>query len=240
MRDDFKYMLGCLKDEWVPLDVIKSLFGVKDDDELLWNHFVTWARQLPTPREVLQSSPIRISRHAFESYLRYNQILPLKQAAARLGMKESSFAQLLPILEDKMLIIMNHIHFSSQFVPESWLRGFHTTFPDLRHSIFSTHSDYCAQLHVAIKKNVEFDVEPILCETSVALKQEPPDYAYEYDCLTDAPIGLRYQVWLNFGKPISLRPDACSLKLYSEHEDILRSYVFGGRIPEIPDSLAEG
>jgi hypothetical protein len=46
------------------------------------------------------------------------------------------------------------------------------------------------------------------------------------------PVGLRYQVWLETGKPVSLRPDVCSLVFYAKNETELRAHVMKGSEPE--------
>lgn len=234
MEDRFRLMMRWLPFEWVTSEVIDLLFGIRQEDELLWGSFRAWATRLRRSREVLR--PGMVNRHAFESYLQHAQLLSVRQAGARLGMSESSFVDLLTALEERGLSSMSIGH-SPQVVSEGLVRGVHDLFPALHHRIFSNHDDYCTRLHAEIKQTLSLDIEAVFCETSVALGKEPPDHAHDYDCLTGAPIGLRYQVWLDFKKPINLRPDVCSLKLYAEQEDLLRDRVMSGSVPEIPDAL---
>ena len=58
-------------------------------------------------------------------------------------------------------------------------------------------------------------------------RDEPPEYAYEFDMLTSEPVSVRYQLWLDIGKPVRLKPDVCSVKTYFLHKKLLRDYLFG-------------
>lgn len=62
------------------------------------------------------------------------------------------------------------------------------------------------------------------CSASKALRKNPPDVAYERDIITREPIGFSHQVWLDFGKPLALKPDACSIITFVQHESVLRPF----------------
>ena len=235
-RDTFMRMW--LPREWVPFEVIEKLHGISKVDLLGWGGFKAWSQRLRRPREVMR--PNEVNRHEFESYLQHSWLLPMKAAAVRLGMTAESFQDTLAVLDESDTIILNTRDFPPQVVNESLIRHFHEPFPDLQNRIFGDHNDYCSRLHQAISKDLDIEVAPLYCETSQHLRQDPVDYAYDYDCFTDSPIGLRYQVWLDFKKPINLRPDACSLKFYIEHEAELKPLVFAGHEPEIPEGFRRG
>lgn len=235
MDTQYNFMMKWLPQEWVPFEVIELLHGTKRDDAQLWGAFQAWSLRLRRPREVLR--PSEVNRHTFESYLQQSRLLPEKTAAVRVGMSIDSFQNVLATLDEKGIIVVNTRDFSQQVVTESLIREFHNIFPALQNRTFGDHDDFCSRLHAAINDDLGIQVEPVYCETSEALGQEPADFAYDYDCFTGKPIGLRYQVWLDFKKPINLRPDACSMKLYVEKEDQLKPLVFAGRVPDVPDGL---
>ncbi len=232
-EERFEFMLEWLQQEWVPFEVIHGLFGIERQDERLWGSFGAWAAHDRRSREVLR--PDRVSRHAFETYLQRSGLLPRKVAGARLGMSEASFEDVLERLIEQGA--HNESNVSPQLVPETVVRRMGDHFPGLRHTIFPDHDSFCQQLHAEIQKDLGFTVTPMHCVTSRAVDPNTPDFAYSFDCLNGEPIGLRFQVWLDFRKPMYLRPDACSLKLYAKQEDLLRPFVFAGRQPEIPKQL---
>jgi len=63
------------------------------------------------------------------------------------------------------------------------------------------------------------------------------DYARDWDAITLEPVSLQYQVWLDLGKPINLRPDCCSTLFYAQERDVLHDYVMGTGEPDIPPEL---
>jgi hypothetical protein len=60
------------------------------------------------------------------------------------------------------------------------------------------------------------------------------DFASDFDCITFEPIGLRHQVWLDFGKPINLSPDVCGIHTYARHSRLLRPFLMAGEEPAVP------
>ncbi len=231
----YTHMLNCLPEAWAPYDVLLLLYGVERDDSVLWGDFLSWSKRLRQPREVVRSESV--NRHDFETFMQQNSLLSLKIAAARLGMTRNSFVSLLVSIENAGGVTFPIRGISSEVVFETILRSIREYFPELRHGIFGGHTNYCVSLHRAINSKFGFEVEPLLCVTSRALGEPTIKFAHDYDCLSGDPVGLQYQVWLNFGKPIYLKPDICSLKLYSEHEADLTPYLMAGRRPEIPEEL---
>jgi hypothetical protein len=227
-------MLIQLQKEWAPFDVIDLLYGIKKEEKLLGG-FRAWSSRLRRPKEVERSDSI--NRWSFEAYLQQSGLLSVKMAAGRLGMTKESFEEVLAKLEERNSIADKMVKISDQVVPESLVRSFHELFPDVRFKVFGNHSSYCKTLHQAIEKELKIEAQSIHCVTSEALGDDPSDFAYQFDCLTGDPIGLRYQVWLDFGKPFFLSPDACSLKLYEKNERYLKKFVLAGRLPEVPPGL---
>jgi hypothetical protein len=111
-------------------------------------------------------------------------------------------------------------------VSEPLIRDFRDLFPRLERRTFSDHNESCRHIHRAIRAEYHVKVEPLHCVTSMALEEDPPLFAYELDVITGEPVSLKYQVWLNLGKAMNLRPDCCSLKLYWAERRTLRSVLF--------------
>jgi len=235
MDATYTFMRMWITKDWVPFEVLRILYGISRDDEALWGGFRAWPNTLRRPREVIR--PDEINRHFFETFLQQSGLLPLKWAAARLGMQDDSFNELFEALRAKGRISEPDVFFTAQTVRESFIRSIHQIFPDLKHRVFGDYNSFCLSLHRAIKKNLKIRVKGLFCVTSRALKEEPMDFAYEFDCLNGEPVGLRYQVWLDTKKPINLRPDVCSTKLYYEHEEELKHMLFSTQKPDIPQKL---
>ncbi len=228
-------VLELLKNPWVSFELLKRLYGIDKEDAGLWGSFQMWGMGHRRPREVLR--PEAVDRHAFEAFLQQSGLLPLRIAAARLGMLEDSFVDVLGRLEETGALQPNGTGHSSQLVTESLLRSFHTRFPKLRSSVFSSHDEFCAALLPVIEAEIGVKPVPLYCATALAIDKTLPEFAHDFDCLTQEPVGLRYQVWLDLGKPMFLRPDICSVKTYVDHEQELKLVLFAGKEPEVPVAL---
>lgn len=128
--------------------------------------------------------------------------------------------------------------FNGAAYTEAGLSRLHMMFPDLANTVFADHSDYCEALHETLRAQ-GIDVEDVRDPTSRVLGDQEPDYGYEWDIVTDGPVGLRFQVWLDFGrKPINLSPDVCSYVTFIQFETQLRSFLHPYR-PVDEDLLQE-
>jgi hypothetical protein len=129
---------------------------------------------------------------------------------------------------------------SESLVPEDIDRIFIRALPPLQNRIFANHDSFCKQLHEAISKelaeHLNSAIEPLHCITAQRLQLADPDLAYSYCMLTDEPTGLRYRIWLNFGKPLNLTPDICSFIAYFDNTALLRPHLMQQE-PERPASL---
>ncbi len=224
-----------LGDPWWSPGLLNEVYGLRLPDDRLMGHFRTWASRLRHPRAVEQGGDV--DRVALEIYFQRTQTLPLKWAAARLGMTPSSFEAVLAHMESENLLIRNTANFSKQTIDEGSIRDLHMVFPALQNRTFGSHDDWCERLHRAIRDEFGIDLEPLWCTTSVILNQHQPEYAYEYDVLTGDPVGLGYAVWLDLGKHISLRPDVCATSTFVRHPDLIAPHLFAGQRPEVPDGL---
>lgn len=220
---------------WSPR-LIEDVYGLRLPDEQLLGRVRSWAARLRKPRPVEREG--RIDRVLLENYFQWSRTLPNKWAAARLGMSQRSFEEVLARMEECGVFLRNTFDFSAQTVEESLIRDVRSYFPELQSRLFSDHDAWARAVHQAVESALGVAVEPIFCVTSCALGEDPPDYAHEFDIITGDPVGLRYTVWLDLGKPINLRPDVCATLTYAQHKAVMAPYLFPEAPPDLPQELA--
>jgi hypothetical protein len=224
-----------LKNDWIGPSTLAAIYGLTLPE--LERDSIRWGRLQRRPREVIRGD--QVSRFALESYFQQRKVLPIKWAAAKLGMAEASLVNAIAALEASGRVDRVRAD-SGNLLPEDIDRIFIGALPPLQNRIFGKHDDFCRRLHEAISNelgpHLEGPIEPLHCVTARRLHPDDPDFAYAFCVITDAPIGLRYRIWLDFGKPFNLTPDMCSFVAYSENTDLLRHYLMQ-QAPELPASL---
>jgi len=225
-----------LSSEFSPAPVLMELYGVTFPDQKLLGSMRAWVNRIRR-NKALESTDGKISRYVFENYLQQRNLVPIKLAAYQLGMEVDSFKEVVGALEYQGHAEACFSAVSDQLVDEAVIRRFTRFFKGTAHTIFSNHTSLCSALHSSIREELGIDVEPVYCETAQELGE--PDFAHEVDAITSKPIGIRFQVWLDFGKPGNLRPDACSMYFYSKNRDLLSKYLLFGREPNLPKDLAD-
>ncbi len=223
-----------LSREFVPFHIFRELYGVDFPAQKLLGSVRAWVRKLRGNKE-LESMDGRINRYVFENYLQERNLLPIKLAAFQLGMETDSFKEVIGALVYQGQAEAGFSVVSDQLIDEVVVRRFTDFFKGTVNTLFSDHTSLCNALHSSIKDELGIDVKQLYCETAQEL--EEPDFAYAVDAITSKPIGIRFQVWLDFGKPKNLRPDACSMYFYSRNKDLLSKYLLFGREPDLPRAL---
>lgn len=219
-----------LQSSWLSPVLMQQIYNIDlANDGILKGGFLSWSRRLHRKREVY--FPDKIHRHAFEIYLQFSKQVPYKWGAARLGMSEHSLRETIEVMSERGILISNNMDFSGQVIGEDLVREFYKYFEGFQQQSFGSHSSFCKKLHETIQKELDVEIEPLFCVTSQIIDVDEPDYSHSIDKITQEPIGLRYTVWLELDKsrPISLEPDACSLKLFVEKEELLTSFLFPGQ-----------
>jgi hypothetical protein len=236
MNKDQERRLEELKGPWCSAVFIREFYGLDlQQDRDVLGRFRAWSKRF-WRGDVVKQSGGAYHRHALESFLQIGELLPRKWAAIELGMDQDSFDKTLEALATESLLPPGVAQ--DPLVAKGLVRDIHRLFPALARTAFTTHSAYCGRLHAAITNDLGVTVTPLHCVTSEELKEDPPEYASDFDAITLEPVGTKYQVWLDFGKPINLKPDCCSLKLFAAEEAVLSHYVMRGDEPEeIPDGL---
>lgn len=240
MEELFLQRLEALRRPWCRADLVAELLGVDlTSDARLSFALRSWSNRFQNNTEVERASGRgpEINRHALETFLAQNGLISWKWAGVYLGMSEETLSKVVELLEGKGVSPQLRSLVSDQLVRQREAAQLYRAFPSLRSRNFSDHSRMCRALHQAIEADLRVQVAPLTCVTSKILDAEP-DIAAAFDAITFEPVGLRYQVWLDTNKPVNLRPDVCSLKLYAQNEDDLRAYLMRGAAPEqIDDRL---
>lgn len=214
--------IGALGNPFVAPDVVTALYGWD------WPHSDVVAGLTGWQAHYWPGVPAfsgdRVNRFALEAYLDFRGVVPLKVAGARLGMDEHSMRTTL----DRMALWGIEIK-PEYLVPEGLLDRFSALFDGTQHTIFRNHTSYCQALHRSIRNELGFEVVPLPDPDARAAGKD--DLANGFDILTDRPLCIRYELLLEFGKPIHLRPDVCSVALLQNVDvaDAVRERMMDGQ-----------
>lgn len=226
--------LSLLRDRWCDENLLKILYGLQVDEDWLglWR---SWARKQPI--EKTDKKGRLYDRHRLETFFQQEQLVPVQLGALRLGMTDESLREILRVLQERGLSVRPpYVGLASeQLVDENLIKGFSGLLAATRFRTFSDINSYCRRIHTAVKDELGVEVAAVMCPTAQELREE--DYAQDRDVLDARPMSLAYQVWLDLGKPINLKPDACSTLFYVQHEETLSPLVFAGVQPEVPEQL---
>ena len=230
MDKAMEHRLSELRDPFCSYELIDALYGLGDppDDEVM-GRYRAWYRRLRLRTD--GERPDQVNRFWLETFFQRSRLLPKKWAAVRLGMAEESFDEVLDALDTDGIATRSEVQPVGSLVSEEKVRNFHELFRQTQRRVFSDNSDRCRRIHKAIGETYHVKVQPVYCVTSEALAEEPLLFAGHFDAINGDPVSVRYQVWLDLGKPMNLRPDGCSLKLYWAEREALRPLVFPGVEP---------
>lgn len=222
-----------LSNAWCSAEYTSELWGFSlEADEAFCASIARWSKDFLGVADIKRGS--QVHRHAIESYFVDRGLVPMKWAAADLGMNVETFER---VVENERFSILRDA-VSERVVRRREAAQMFRAFPNLRHRVFQTHEQMCTQLHRAIKDALSIEVTPLYCATSEVFEGilDPKarglaperELAVTFDALTLEPLGLHWQVLLDTKKPLHLQPDVCSLKTYLEHEDFLRLHLLAG------------
>lgn len=238
MTSDEEHRFLLLQNEWCNERFIHELYGLELRKEpRFMKHFKTWAEQ--RKGEAIRNNG-EVHRFRFETFLQTQKLLTRKWGALRLGMNPESLDALLNRLNDLGLVFIYYpSEERNQFVGEKIDNDILDLIEEFRFRTFTNHNNFCCRMHDAIKQKFNLNVEPEFDVTSKFLTndQKKWDYAHDWDAITLQPVSLQYQVWLDLGKPMNLRPDCCSKLFYVRERDLLKDYVAGTGEPDIPPEL---
>ena len=151
-----------------------------------------------------------IDRYAFEIALQLQGMTSAKMIGVKYGMDESSAISVVRALHAAKMARITDDDVESCLVDVDLFKKNFYSLPEMNRATFATQSSLSRALHKAIRQHCSIAVTEIKCVTSSALTERPVELAYGYDIVSGRPIGVKYRVWLDFGKPLQLEPDYCS------------------------------
>jgi hypothetical protein len=237
-EEDVRQRIADVADKFWSPHLLEEVYGIRLPDEALLGEVRRWAQRLRRPRAVEREG--RLDRTILENYFQSARRIPRKWAAVQLGMSVSSLGDLLGALEDRGLLDPTVTAVTDQLVDEAFVRDVRNYVPGLQNRLFADHNVACRSLHAAIEETLKVEVAALHCVTAKADGEDPADFAYEFDIITGDPVGLRQNVWLDFGKPINLRPDVCAVLTFRRYPAAIRPYLFGKAEPGLASDAAIG
>lgn len=192
--------------------------------------FNTWTAQLPRRRTCSDGYG---SRYELEAFLQHQGLLPKKWMAARFGMTEPALDEVLARLPDLGMRPSRYVVYP-ELIAKSLAEDIVPNLPGLKFRTFSDHDSFCQRLHADLAKSLGVTILPLFCAVSKQLREYPPRFARDFDCITCAPLSAAHQMWLDFRKPMNLGSDRCSKLLFAENregEDDLFSCIAGTSEP---------
>lgn len=235
---DFQERVELARRRRCSFEFVREYFGLDlGSDAALRRDFVFWMRQRRDEEPLKDDA---VDRWWLEKFLQDRRILPVKWAALRLGMTQASLVDLRHRLEQTGPLLVYHP--SPDLVGSSFeddllgqfqqrLRPMSLNGQDPLH-----HNSTCRRIHSWLKDEFGLVVEPAFCETSRRV-HETPHYAKYLDILMLEPVSPVYQVWLDFGKWLTLPPDRCSVYTYAIHHADVAPHVAGREAPPIPPEI---
>lgn len=217
--------LATLKSEDIDEAQVQEIYGLSISDRTFEKLFAHWVG-LRKGRKPMKGG--KISRYSLETFFMQVGLNPIRHAAASLGMTQESLEEVLAQIVDQELLSPTVIpELGGQLIASKLDKYLIESLPELQNRTFGDYNSFCRRLHAALKNKLGVTVTPAYCVTSQRLQEANLDYARDICRLTDQPIGLRYALWLNLGKPISLPPDKCSYLVYFEegNSDIIKQYL---------------
>ena len=222
-KQDVRKRLKAIKERMCDKQTFMSLYGLD-----LWDKAIESAGlfRVWNDRRTIKSNVLiedKIDRWAFELFLQQEHYLPLKNASIRFAMSEDDFKQVISAMCDKEIsMIPSSLRdgIVPGLYPSSLLDDLHRKLPSMKKRLFNTETEFIACFHQAIAADLKLQVTTIYSEVSKLLNDKPHEAAREFDVITGEPLGNRHQIWLDFKKPLALRPEACSILTYTRYEDI--------------------
>ena len=221
----FNIRLNAIKQQHCPREIFINIYGLdlwKDASEVA-GRFTTWSANSQNKTIVFNDETV--DRWAFESFLQQEHVLPLKTAAIRFAMNEEDFSDLLGrMCEQNMLSRSIKVDLEGKLLSLPVLNDLDKHFKSLRMRFFTSQASFIEAFHKTIQEQLGLQINSIYSKCSQELKDNPIDMATEFDILTGEPLGNAHQVWLDFGKPLALRPDTCSIVTYVRHQQSLKEF----------------
>jgi hypothetical protein len=222
---NYALVLAQLEQPGMPIEWIQRHYGI-DLSNAPTSNFI---------RSIIEQSRIRcriwnaivVDRVAVELALQKMGLQSLRFAAASYGMTEASLRNTLLAFASKGLARVTDQALETSLVETKLLKQTLYLFPEVDKKTYVTRTGLCRDIHACIRSHLGVTVAPLYCTTSVVLGEIPLEFASDFDLITQAPIGLKHRVWLDFHKPLSLAPDYCAPQT-AKVIRALQDHVIGG------------
>ena len=226
-----------LSTPWCSAELINSLYALDlvNDDRLRKYFARTKPEIFKEDQDEKGGTTLKVDRYLLETIMQSHRLMPRKWVAAKLGMTEACLENTISTLANSGALYKHYM--IPQLIEKDFDDILLRLFGELKFRRFSSFNSFCKSIHEQLLKHYKIQVEPLVCVTSQFLKETPTEFANSFDCITFEPIGTKYQVWLDFKKPMNLAPDCCSTLLYSREREILDSYLAGTTKPDLPEAL---
>jgi hypothetical protein len=225
LTHDQQIRIENLRADFVSGEQMRDLIGVFPRDQYTYGRFRQYATLL-SKRKIAEKDSL-FSRFVFEGFLQHYRLLPRRSGALQLGMTSESLGQTIEALTLKGWIDINDLTMPSDLIDESFIRSIYTLFPSMQGVLFTDHTDFCRQLHEAIRNEFKITVDTVYCTTSQARGDNPVEIANSICVVSHQPSSIRNEIMMDFGKPISLPPDTCSRILIEQNLNDLKPFVLG-------------
>jgi hypothetical protein len=241
MPEDVQHRFDMLRGRFVDAQYLVDYYGL---DGLAGNAnlLADIARYRGTLRNIPDTPPGEFDRYVLEGFLQTRRLLPIKWAAARLGMKPTLLTTILGRRMDLPTPLRSEYLEYDCLIEEGLAEDFVRALPQFRFRTFSDHESFCERLHVAVGQSLaipdaEINEGKLWCATDQALSEVglgdyPPRYGYHFDCLTCEQLSGAHAMWLDFRKPLALGPDRCSKLVFVRHRQELQAWIAGTRAPD--------
>ena len=180
-----------LRQRFWPLDEIRNWFGVdlSEGPRGLLAQYKTWVEQQPSVKTAPEAGEKQIERNRFELFLQKRELLGARASAARWGMDEKSFTHVLQAALDKDYV--SEAEQKGEFrgvYRAALISDFYKRLPGLAHTTFASYSGFVRRVHREIQSVLDVTVTPLFDPTSKVVGEDPPDFAYGFDSITNDPM----------------------------------------------------
>ena len=226
MMDDIGNRLEQLKSGWCDHETFSRIYGLdilSEEAKDIREVFEEWNDSFVEKRKCFCDNQTKINRLLFELFLQNYNLITSHLAGIQLAMSKEDIENVISTVQS-----MKRQSSIKNVIDASVFSNLKSYFPSLKFKLFSDRYVYIQRLHEAIHNELGIQIEPIrpFYPKKVEGKEDDGKFATEYDILTDIPFKSEEEVWLDFGKPIALKPDTCSIYTFVEHRAELEEYLF--------------
>ena len=226
MTKSISERLDQIKTEWCDIETFKCIYGLdinSEDSKPLKESFRQWQEQSRRKNNCFHENETKVNRWLFELFLQHNNLITTLMAGIEVSMLQNDFINLLDKMQQKGMILGGcFFDCKCGVIPEPIVSNLQLCFNSLKFKSFWNTSEYIEILHKTITQELDMQFNPV----RPFLSDIENGYATEYDIITGKPFESRDQVWLDFGKPIALKPDICSIYTYVMYKHELEGYLF--------------